>query len=277
MQPEVGLHQDVPEAVYHSWDAAGSSHLKLVGRSLAHARYEQLHPKEQTRAQALGSAIHRAVLEPDRFEWEYCATAQCDRRTKEGKARWAAFVGKNAGKEILEGDDYATCLAMRDAVWANPHAAEILKGPGLIEASAAWIDPETGLLCKGRMDRLAEHGSWSWIWDVKSTEDASPSGFAKAVSKWDYHCQAAHYLDGLNVLAPRKRRFGFIAVEKKPPYCVALYELEEEDLEMGRYDNEQRLAALKQAVESGNWPGYSTEIEPLGLPGWRRKAYEYGD
>jgi len=277
MKPEVGLHKDVPEAVYHSWEAVNNSWLKHFDRSAAHAHWDRLYPSPQTPAMALGSAVHRGILEPHRFEEEYCRSIKCDRRTKVGKADWGAFVAKNADKEILKPEEFDACVGMMNSAWKDTAIADILKSPGHTEVSAAWVDEETGILCKGRMDRVSQWEGWTWLWDLKTTEDASEKEFRRAISKYDYHCQAAHYLDGLNALAPASRRFGIIAIEKKPPHCAAVYEMDPDDIEMGRYDNAQRMLKCQEALESDNWPGYPSGIKTIQLPGWRRKAYEYGD
>lgn len=118
----------------------------------------------------LGSALHAAMLEPKTFRDLYCCGIKVDRRTKAGKIEWAAFEAENAGKDILTAESWATCEAMADAIWAHPLASEILSGPGMQEVCAVWDDPETGVRCKSRMDRVSAWDGFTWIWDLKKTQ-----------------------------------------------------------------------------------------------------------
>ncbi|MBK7542908.1 MAG: PD-(D/E)XK nuclease-like domain-containing protein [Candidatus Competibacteraceae bacterium] len=61
--------------------------------------------------------------------------------------------------------------------------------------------------------------------DIKTTKDASPAGFAKAVANYRYHVQQAHYLAGCAALGLPASDFVFVAVEKAEPYPVACYQL----------------------------------------------------
>jgi len=157
---------------------------------------------------------------------------------------------------------------MRDAVWTNPLMAEILGGQRYVEICAVWIDPETELLCKSRIDCLTTFDGFTVIADLKTCADASPYGFAKSVANYGYHRQNAFYIDGLNALAPRDRMFYFLAVEKSPPYCSAVYRLDYESVEKGRREYRDAITRWKEATETGVWPGYPTEIQTLELPRW---------
>ena len=80
--------------------------------------------------------------------------------------------------------------------------------------------------------------------------------------------QAAWYLDGLATLAPRRRRFLWLAVEKRPPHCVRVLEPEEPDLEEGRRQYRRALDAYADSMRTGEWPGYPVGIDPINLPRW---------
>lgn len=269
--PAQGIYPGIPAIEYHAWDAQNFSSLKLANRTLAHYRYEKTHPREQTAAMALGQATHCAVLEPERFAVDYAAAPECDRRTKVGKATWAEFVLEHGHAEALKAEDFALCQGMSAAAWAHPLASEILKGAGANEVSALWVDPETGLPSKCRPDRITTFDGWTHVVDVKTAQDASPRGFRKAIANFDYHQQAAWYLDGLSEVEPRERRFTFIAIESKPPHCVAVYSLDEWAIEQGRDELRDSRLGVAAALESNEWPGYANEILTLDLPQWRQR------
>lgn len=275
--PEPGLYPGVPENEYRSWDAANQSTLWTFRRSALHARYEYLHP-DATPDTDLGSAIHAACLEPGRIADRYAVRPPgIDRRTREGKVAWAQFEAESAGKTILaRPDDFATLEGVADAVRNHPLAFELLcTAPGATEVSSVWRDPELDVLCKGRIDRIVEYAGWTWLVDLKSAQDASPQGFLRSVLSYGYHVQASFYVDGLEALDPRDRRFAFVVVEKSPPYAVACYELDMLLADLGRAEYRRYLKMWKRCQESGVWDGYPNEIAVCTAPDWVAKRLEY--
>lgn len=271
--PAIGLHRGVSYDEYIRWDAVHHTILRHFNRTAAHARAAIVSPADQTSAQADGWASHLAVLEPDRFEMECVAAPKFDKRTTEGKRGWAEFQASNEGKTVLTQDEHALCLRIRDAVWAHPTARELLMGDGLNEISALWKDAGTGLYVKGRPDRLTTLAGWSVVMDLKTTLNASPSAFARDLYYYHYHQQGALYLDGCDALAPHQRKFIFVAVEKDPPYAVAVYELEDDALSLGRDEYQKHLTAYARCLESGQWPGYPDGVGYISVPSWAFKFH----
>lgn len=267
--PEIGIHEGISETVYRSAPGLNQSTLKPILVCPAKAREAELNPPEQTESKALGQAGHFAILQPEQFEEQYIARpAGMERRSNAGKAAWKAFEERNKGKVVLDQEDLDLCLSIRDAVWAHPMAREILGGRRMAEASAWWEDPETGLLCKGRMDAICVLGSDTVVVDLKTTRDASPRAFARDAANFGYHFQGAYYLGGLDALVSRERRWVLIAAEKTPPDLVAVYEFDWESLEAGRREVRAALTLWKECSDSGIWPGYPIEIQTLELPRW---------
>lgn len=269
----VGLHEGVPYAVYDQWPAARHSVLRLFNRTPAHAREAIEHPPEETRALIVGHAIHLAILEPERFAREYVAAPKVDRRTTIGKARWSDFQAANIGKHVLDAEEHACARRCRESVWAHPTARELLEGQGKNEVSALWADIETGQPCKARIDRLTALSGWSVIVDVKSTENAGPRAFGRDIFRYSYHQQGGFYLDGCDALAPRERKVIFVAVEKEPPCAVAVYELEQDAIDLGRDEYRKHLAEYARCIETGRWPGYPDGIGYISLPPWAFKFH----
>ena len=270
----VSLDEDALEnADYHRHTAVSKSHLDLIARSPLHywARYvdpNRVDP-EPTPAMRLGTAVHTLTLERDTWDDRYVVAPNCDRRTKEGKARWAEFEAEAKGRELISVDDRATISRMAEAVWKHPAAGMLLNLPGQAETTHMWIDATTGLECKCRPDWLTSDGAL--IVDLKTTEDASPAGFRKSIGSFRYHCQSAWYLHGHEQSTGRRPdQFIFICVEKKPPHAVAVYAADSEMIGIG-YDTAMRdLQRLAECKAAGSWPGYSDEVQMIGLPGWMR-------
>ena len=86
------------------------------------------------------------------------------------------------------------------------------------EIAIVWDDPETGLRCKARIDFVSEYDGWTVVGDLKSSINAAPKQWARAVANYGYHRQAAFYLDGCNAISPHDRLFAWIIQEKDDPF-----------------------------------------------------------
>ncbi len=272
-----GIYPALDRVAYEAIPGANYSLLKHFARSPMHARYEMTHPKEPTDAMELGTAIHTAVLEPERFAAEYVHAPKVDRRTKEGKATWAAFESDHPGRDYLADDEWAQCEGMAAAVRAHPLASQLLYGQGRNEVTIVWKDAKTGLLCKGRLDRFTQFMGWSVVIDLKSARDASQWAFQAAMARLAYHSQVAYYLDGLRALADMDRRFLIVSVESDPPHGIMVYELDDQALAEGRAAYRRHLDQYAECVRTGVWPGYREGIWPLSLPRWALTGENGGD
>ena len=118
-------------------------------------------------------------------------------------------------------------------------------------------------LVKCAIDGISDDG---YIYDLKTCEDASPHGFLSAVRKYRYNLQAYFYRHAVEAAYKcRVLGFRFIAVEKEPPFCTAIYELGPELMTNAAFDFERALTAYKTCTASGEWPGYQKEITTIDL------------
>lgn len=251
--PPDGVYRGVPAEEYFGWEAVSNSRLSRFARfpALAHV------PMPDAPNLALGRAVHCAVLEPVKFVVSYRSFNSA--RLK--KALLEQF--KLEGATGLSTTAYEEIRAMAASVRRHPSAA-LLLSEGEAEVSLIWTDEETGLRCKARVDWLGEIAAV----DLKTTKDASPSGFAKAVANYRYHVQQAHYLAGCEALCLPASDFAFVAVEKTEPYPVACYQLSDAAAGTGHRLWRRDLNAFSDCKKSGRWPAYSDEIEVLHLPAW---------
>lgn len=260
----------VPFEKYAAIPRAHITQLKELARSAKHFRFRMNNPKE-SKAMALGSAAHTAILEPHRFMAEY---ALWDERTEEGKLRprngklWDAFVEKHAGRKIVKADEHAAAMAMRDAVRSHPDAGRYIE-KGDPEVVMTWVDAETGRACKGRLDWLNANAVTDPVLvGVKTARDCRPIPFGNAAAKLGYHLQWAFYFDGYKAITGLEPRVVEIVVENAPPYDVAVYRIPTEVIEQGRDEYRQLLVTLAACEESGTWPGAVTGEQVLSLPSW---------
>lgn len=187
----------------------------------------------------------------------------------------------NSERKVLSPEAFEQIFAMRDAVMNHPSAFAIL------------------------------HHVKDIIGDLKTTEDASPEGFAKSIANWRYDVQHAYYMDGTRLALEQgkctpphegkaelsvywtdpvtgvlcrcrpdfwrgyPKHFAFIAVEKKPPYAVGVYVLDSEGVEIGRAQYQHDLRVYAECVRTGEWPGYGDKIQTISLPGWHANKNQH--
>ncbi len=270
-----GVFQGIPFDEYASWPAANHSVLAHFRKTPAHARYAMEHPPE-SKAMALGYLVHLATLEPEVYKRDVVVAPKLDKRTKAGKADWARFE-KEAESKIIAGAEDAECASeILKNIDAHPVARELLRAEGSEELSLVWTDEATGVLCKGRIDRLTTLNDQPIVVDVKTVgEPASTHAFQGTVMRFDYHGQAAHYLLGLHALMPDAPipKFAWVACETKGPYAVRVFEADDEALAIGAENMAKALGQFKECRESGFWPSWPDGMDIAGLPAWAMKRY----
>ena len=246
--------ENLPADDYFSRPALSATALKAFAKcpALAHVQ------RETTAPMVLGSLVHCAILEPDELDNRYQATSVERRGTK----AWTEAEEAAEGRELVKLADFDQALQMRDAVWSQPAARELLDG-AKTEVSAFW-DDVIGLPCKARAD--AVNVRLNALVDVKTTTDASPREFARQYAKLGYGLQDIHYRTGFATNGLDASSMVFIAVESKPPYLVALYELGTDQLSAYQDRHSTLLWQYKQCVDAGSFPGYDLAIQTLELP-----------
>lgn len=253
---------NMPAEIYHSTRALSKSGLDQFRKSPAHFRAWQDGETKNESSPALefGTAAHMAVLEPELFILKY-AKFSGDKRSKDGKAAWENII--YSGYTPITKEQWECVNGVASSVHAHPAAADLINSikPGYFEVSA--FDSFGGIKVKARIDGLGS----DFIIDLKTTQDASESAFAKSVAQFRYHVQAAWYqmITGIN-------RFIFIAVEKEAPYGVACYELDQQAIDAGTRFIEETLPMYRECEALNSWPCYSSTTKTISLPMWALKS-----
>lgn len=264
-----GIYPDMSNEDYHSGPGLSKSGMDLLAKSPYLFRYR---PKpEPSNALLIGSAFHAATLEPHTYADWFAVAPEINARTNAGKAELEAFRQANAGKSILAAEDAKKVAAMAQAARCHPVAAQLLAG-GVAETSIFHSDEATGELLKVRPDWMVD----DLLVDLKSTEDASAGGFSRSCANYRYHVQAAYYLDVANAVMDRRfTAFIFIAVEKSPPYQVAVYHADYEMIIAGRMEYRRLVDLYHECRIADRWPGLNDgRIEAISLPRWATKNNE---
>lgn len=260
MQPVIQSHIIPHRVIYDSIEALNYSGSKELLKSPAHFHLYASAPRESTKALRLGSYVHALVLEPEKARTAFAIAPVCDRRTKDGKATYEAFAS------ALEPG--ATILSNEEAAEAHKIAAAAM---GCIERHGFKFK-HTELMfmanfmdcpIKSAIDAVGE--SDGYLYDLKTCEDASPSGFLKAVRAYRYNLQANFYKAAYQAgFKEHVQGFRFICVEKET-LQTAVYELGPDLMAYGYADFIKAVEAYKTCSASGEWPGYAQDIQTLDL------------
>jgi len=259
----------IPE--YNAIDAVNYSTLKHILKSPRHFRHVRTAGTAQTEAMSLGLACHSATLEPDKFESDYSVWNQ---RTKSGRTSprngksWDHFLRCNIGKTVITEKQYEIATVMRDSVRSDPTSMQFLVA-GEAEVAMVWVDPITGLLCKGRVDWLARIDLEPVIVGLKTAVESGLDAFSRQSNRLLYHLQWAMYREGFVALTGEIPRVVEIAVESKPPHDPVVYEIGPDVIEPGIVLFRQAMGEVAKCRRTNTWPGQGRgEIVSLTLPSW---------
>lgn len=262
----------VPAEVYHRRElgvvTAGA--LKMLARSPAHYLAFTTGKAEEEESEALrfGRLLHMAALEPALFAASVVVEPTWgDRRYKDEKARYNRWKASVNGHETISEAERDKIIGMCASLMLHPITSRMLaSGDHVREATVEWVDEATGLRCKCRPD-LWRRGLL--MLDIKTTKSAAPGRFAWTCREFDYDLAEAHYRAGAAALG-EPCEYVFAAVEKDPPYAVAVYRIDDAAQEAARERRAALMRLLADCMQTGSWPAYSDGIETLTLP--RRRA-----
>lgn len=266
-----GVYYDEPEETYFKREpfVASNSVLKMIESNVP-AYYEAWLKDELNKVESpafdLGKALHMRVLEPAKFETTYIDMDRFgDMRSSTRRAERDAFIAANPGVVAIKQRELDAVAKMYESMMRRPLVEAILS-LGKREVVLRWVDPETGLVCKSRVDFYDER--YAFALDLKSVISASKWQFGKSMFDYSYHTQHCMYSDGCRANELPLRGFVFLLCEKTPPYLSALRKIEAAGEERGFQQLRQRLAKLKAIKDSGRFAGYPDEIEDQHLPGY---------
>ena len=264
-----GLILDMPERDYHAHPALSYSTGKALLRSPAHYLHALANREESTEFD-VGHAIHGLVLGVGLDVVEIPFDSYRSKAARE--ARDAAYA---AGKVPVKSADLQPIEDAAEAVLAHPTARAWLERPGPVEVPLFATDPDTGVDIRGKLDKLAELDPMRVPVDLKTVADARPGKVFAAIRDWDYDLQAAMYRHLIRLALNAQAGPGvLIAVEKDPPYGVAVYQLAHEDfIEAGDLKLRTVLGRARALHDNPDaWQGY-----PLGTHILTPPAYYLAD
>ena len=226
------------------------SSLKEFMKSPSHFLAYKNRELKETPAMRFGTAVHSAILEPQKFKSDYDKT-DLRRNTK-------AYKELDDSKLWLSSSEWSSIEGIKRSISRNVAASDELSKCAHFEQEVKGVIK--GVEFRGFVDAMSQ----DTIIDLKTTQDASPDGFSRSVYNFNYHLQAAIYLELTGA-----KKFYILAVENQSPYPCTIYELSQEAIDSGRAMLEKGIALFK------DWDGISRGYEnhnflKLDLPRWAK-------
>lgn len=261
-----GIHYDVPSEVYHKrvLGVVSNSALSQVARTPRHYRAWVDGLDKESPAMDFGRAFHCALLEPARFAQSFPILPEFKGTgSVAAKARWVEDQGPDA--QPIKPEAAERIAAMVASIREHPVAREAVLH-GAAEATVLWTDEATGLRHKARADYYRQDKGV--LLEIKTCRDASPGGFARALSEYRYHVACALYVEGFQALGDPIHHYLMLAIESEPPHCCATYTLTADTEGRGFELLDRDREVLATCLRADYWPAYSDKTLALSLPRW---------
>lgn len=283
------IERDTTTDEYRRMVRMSHSAMKEFKRSPRHYLYYRANQVVPTPAMVFGNIFHTIAIEEALFNERYVVipgnapkkptAAQIYAKKPspesiEAIEWWGRFQKENDRKIVVSQDDYDCAKKMRDALYKNEYAAELISQMTATERVLTWVDDVTGVDMKGLLDLSND----DMTIDLKSAIDADPDTYGMTAYKLGQHRQAALYLDGRGQNKMKKGEFYFIAVEKEPPFGVSVNKASKDFIERGRYEYGEILESFAHWKEMGcpdvdyTWKLRTSPVDyhTLSLPPWIR-------
>lgn len=247
---------------YNSIKAINWSSLRHMRVSPKYYKHMLDNPRLPTAAMTLGTCVHLAVLQPERFTESVVVYGESKTKGHGARSKWQAFEKAHENHTILSERDYRSCINMRDAIHNNTDAVRYFESISDVEVPVVWNHKKTGRMCKSKIDAITtEH----MIIELKTTRDIGERRFKNDCASLGYYGQLAFYHDAIATELWKPVNVITIAVENTPPYDVAVYHMHQWLVD-GRMLYESLLDRVIKCERIGIWPGKVPTERALSVP-----------
>ncbi|EIA4852195.1 exodeoxyribonuclease VIII [Salmonella enterica] len=265
-----GIYYDIPNEAYHAGPGVSKSQIDDIADTPAIYLWRKNAPvdTEKTKTLDTGTAFHCRILEPEEFSKRFIIAPEFNRRTSAGKKEEKTFLEEYArtGRTVLTAEEGRKIELMYQSVMALPLGQWLVESAGYAESSVYWEDPETGILCRCRPDKIIPE--FHWIMDVKTTADIQR--FRTAYYDYRYHVQDAFYSDGYRAQFGEIPTFVFLVASTTAEcgrYPVEIFMMGEDAKLAGQREYRRNLQTLAECLNNDEWPA----IKTLSLPRWAKE------
>ena len=234
---------------YHAHDSISASGLKTIfKKSVFH--YINREKFTFKTAMNFGSAVHSALLEPEKKEI-LTLPDNLNLRTKKDRLFKKELLRDNQDKIVITKEEKIALDQIIQNTLNNKLANNLLFTLDEIENS--YYGEYQSIPCRIRPDGIKKG---KYIIDIKTCQDASPKSFRNAIYKYAYHLQCCFYSE---MLGYDPYEFRFIAIENKYPYDVSVYSLSDDLVENGKLAWRTAFNQWKEYIENKKVSGFYWE------------------
>ena len=234
---------------YHAHDSISASGLKTIfKKSVFH--YINREKFIFKTAMNFGSAVHSALLEPEKKEI-LTLPDNLNLRTKKDRLFKKELLRDNQDKIVITKEEKIALDQIIQNTLNNKLANNLLFTLDEIENS--YYGEYQSIPCRIRPDGIKKG---KYIIDIKTCQDASPKSFRNAIYKYAYHLQCCFYSE---MLGYDPYEFRFIAIENKYPYDVSVYSLSDDLVENGKLAWRTAFNQWKEYIENKKVSGFYWE------------------
>lgn len=309
---KVYLNNELSNEQYHAdtEHINGSGLWHIYDKCPAAWRYKD-EEDEQSKALIFGTGSHTALLEPEKFDAQFVrmpskeefgpdllvTVADMNSWAKERGIKWLSgkakheviaivqaadpaakiydverlLVEDNAkGRTILEAADYDAIMQMRAVIHANPYYANLLNGS---YSEVSILGELEGFNAKVRFDCLTKDEE---IIDYKTAVTAKPDEFFRHAVRLGYFMKMAMQHDMfMEAYGRPPKAVSLLVQEKKSPYIPQLFELTQEQLNIGRIQLRGALTLYAACKKADSWPSYGMGSPRISMdtPEWYKKQF----
>jgi len=241
---------DNDEEYYGDWEYTTNSQLGYVKRSPANYWKMRNGAKIDGAALRFGSLVHTMILEPEKvannfvvFNPDERPEADKGMTSKINKA-WKMQMDldcKEGRKTLMTMVQMKLALTLQEKLYACPEVMEVLNNCDT-EVPKMWTDLNTMSKCKGKADIVMKGGTT--LVDIKTT-GKDVKDFERSAYNFDYHRQAAFYMDGFGAT-----EFVFIVIESNAPHQIGIFTCSEDFIDKGRHEYIELLEQKQKYCET---------------------------
>jgi hypothetical protein len=219
--------------------------------------------RKQTEAMLFGAICHKLILEPQDFNNEYIIEPELDKRTKQGKEDYAAFIAKITEQNLtaVPPATYEKAVALVESVMKSDAAKYVYEST--IKEGRFDITHETGLPVCGYIDGVGK----DYNLEIKIVSSADTDDIMRDFYKMKYHIQAGIYnwVNGKPIY--------YLVVENNYPYLSKVFKASDDYIAEGKRLFNKAMSDFKFCLDMDNFSaGYEfyegKEPLELTLPGW---------
>lgn len=250
----------------------------------------------ESRSKKFGSVLDCLLLTPRQWFKRYVVVpadapkrptkAQLNAKNPQEKSLeqikwWAQWDAANAGKTELKQEANAEVHAAKNRLLEDELIRDLIEASDTaVMYTAEWHAPHQNIVVpiKALVDIVPnrEHPTLhNSLWDLKTTQNASPRSFRQDAYRYGYAIQAALYLDIHNAATGEMRSdFGHVVIENYHPYEFRSPPplMSQRFLDLGRMLYQRAFSIYCKALVNGEWPSYDsgpdwpiTDCEPWML------------